>query len=236
MFVDSIGLPDRSEEFDYLLSGAVIDDEFDDSRLPFGIFPKTTLQKVQFSNITLFCGGSCTPKNLLLDIIAGKLGLNTHDEYQKSSCFADYLDLCYVKYTKFNVRNFDKVYVSRRMAFEYLEKNAYCFDNREGLLQFFENKLKPRSLCILQEPELSMSYSELESFVMLINDFVKYSGTQFLISTNSPVIMEIKDSLIYDFDDNIVIPKTWYYSPNARAYGEFFEKISKEHKVNHLEK
>lgn len=236
MFIDSIGIPDRSEELDYLLTGVVVDDELDDSKLPFGIFPKLALQRIDLSKITLFCGNSGAPKNLLLDIIAAKLGIDTGDEYQKTPCFSDYLDLCYVKYTNPSIKSFDKVYVSRRSTYEYFQKNAYCFDGREGLLEFFESRLKSGSLCILQEPELSMSYRELESLVLLIKDLVKYSGNQFIISTNSPVIMEMRDALIYDFDDSVVMAKTWYYSSNARSYSEFFEKINDEHKSKNFKK
>lgn len=71
----------------------------------------------------------------------------------------------------------------------------------ESYLELFKSRLKPNSLYLLDEPELSLSPIRQFALISLIKDMVK-QNCQFIIITHSPILMAIEGSEIYNFDDN----------------------------------
>lgn len=61
---------------------------------PFAVFPKMELEHLEFGNITILYGGNGTGKSTLLNIIAEKLNLTRVTDFNKSSFFNDYVELC----------------------------------------------------------------------------------------------------------------------------------------------
>ena len=229
MYLKRFGFPSHSEERGYLVNC----DAADDNVTPFGIFPKRSLEHIDFSDVTILCGSSDSEKDLVLELIAQKLGVGDLKSKLSASIVNGYLGMCYTRYAEYIEKrtDVDKIYVSRDSALSYLDKNRYCFDGNNTLLHFYENEIEGKTICLLQEPETCMSFEETVALACLIEDFVSYSKTQFIISTNSPAILGIKNALIYDFDDRIVVGRTWCSSAKALKHITFYQELVQKHKT-----
>lgn len=73
----------------------------------------------------------------------------------------------------------------------------------EGYIELFKSRLIPNALYILDEPELSLSPMRQLSLIALINEMLK-KNCQFILITHSPILMAIKESVIYTFDDDTI--------------------------------
>lgn len=228
MYLKRFGFPSYGDERGYLSNC----DTGDGMPIPFGIFPNKCLDHIDMSGVTVFCGSSECEKNLVLDIIAAKLGVAEIDGALDRSIVRGYLDMCYTRYAEYIEKrsDIDKIYISREGALEHLNKNKYRFDGNDTLLHFYESKIKGKTICLLQEPEAFMSFEETVALACLIEDFATYSKTQFIISTNSLAILGIKDALIYDFDDSIVMGKTWHNSSKAQRHISYYRELIESHK------
>jgi predicted ATPase len=68
----------------------------------------------------------------------------------------------------------------------------------EGFLSFFKARMHQKGIYLLDEPETPLSAINQYQLVVLITDLVR-AGSQVIIATHSPIIMAIKDALIYQF-------------------------------------
>ncbi len=72
----------------------------------------------------------------------------------------------------------------------------------ESFLEFFNSRFSVPGIYILDEPETPLSYENQYALLVMIKDMVK-KGAQFIISTHSPIISSIDDSVIYDLDSDL---------------------------------
>lgn len=70
----------------------------------------------------------------------------------------------------------------------------------EGFLTFFKERIHQKGIYILDEPESPLSAINQYQLLVMITDIVK-NGSQVIIATHSPILMGIKDALIYQFSD-----------------------------------
>ena len=70
----------------------------------------------------------------------------------------------------------------------------------EGFLDFFKARMHRQGIYLLDEPETPLSAINQYQLVVLITDLVK-EGSQVIIATHSPIIMAIKDAVIYQFEE-----------------------------------
>ena len=237
MILKKIKLPNRDLELDYLLagSGSIGMPMPPDACVPFNIFPRKRFDTVDFENVTFLCGGSSTEKNLLLRIIASKMGCVGLPYGISERCLEGYLELCCV------VRNEGAEdakppiqLITKEQIYEFIKEgySSIATDRCWSVLDLYDKEITSGSLCFIEEPEMGMSLSEQEQFANLIYDFAHSSGNQFVITTNSPLIMGIPRAVIYDFDRDVVIPETWYNSRTAKEYKRQYEKIKAQHRMN----
>ncbi|MBS4199646.1 AAA family ATPase [Bacillus sp. FJAT-49732] len=69
----------------------------------------------------------------------------------------------------------------------------------ESYLDYFQARVRPNGLYLLDEPETPLSPMRQLSLISIILDAVK-QGSQFIIITHSPIIMALPDADIYSFD------------------------------------
>lgn len=234
MIIEKFKLPDRDSELDYLLSGGATRGmpSKGDGSAPFNIFTKRNLDTVSFGSITIFCGSSNTEKNLLLRIIAAKLGSVHMPEGMSERCLEDYLNLCYVKHESFEDRRETQfMLITKEQSEGYIRKMYadIARDNIWSVVGFYENIIETGALYLLEEPENGMSLSEQEEFSQMLESFVKGSGNQFIISTNSPILLGIPGAVIYDFDEQVIRPEPWHRSRVAQRYVDYLEALRREH-------
>ena len=61
---------------------------------PFGVFPRIGLHTIDFSDLTVFCGGNGTGKTTLLNVIAETLRLPRLGLFNTSEAFGSYVQMC----------------------------------------------------------------------------------------------------------------------------------------------
>lgn len=71
----------------------------------------------------------------------------------------------------------------------------------EAFLALMKNRFGDNGLYILDEPEAALSPNRQMSILTLIHDLVK-QGSQFIISTHSPILLAYPSSIIYEISDN----------------------------------
>ena len=228
MYLKRFGFPSYSEEKGYLFNC----DTGEESVTPFSIFPQRNLANIDFAGVTIFCGSSDSEKNLVLDLIACKLGIIECVDGLNENLINGYLGMCYTRYAEYIEKrsDVDKIYISREQALKHIAENKYRFDGNNTLLHFYESRMKGKTICLIQEPETGMSLEEIMALTCLIEDFSVYSKTQFIISTNSALLLGIKDALIYNFDDRIIMGRTWYNSSKAAKYVSFYRELIQKHR------
>ena len=205
-----------------------------DGYVPFNIFPRRRFDTVDFAGVTLFCGGSNTEKNLLLRILASKMGCVSLPEGMSKRCLADYLSLCCtVVAEESEEREVEIQLITKEQTLSFLKEKYADITNDMSwsVLDLYDKEINSGTLCFIEEPEIGMSVSEQIQFADLVYDLVRNSGSQFVITTNSPFIMGISHAVIYDFDRDVILPETWYSSSVAKEYAKRYEDIRKKHRM-----
>lgn len=87
------------------------------------------------------------------------------------------------------------------------------------------------SVCLLDEPENSLSPEYQQQLVHFIEDSVRFFNCQFVIATHSPFLLSMKNSKIYNLDEMPMKVCSWTELPNVRAYHDFF----KEHEQDFID-
>ena len=102
-------------------------------------------------------------------------------------------------------------------------KNLESASNGETALKILTEEISENALYLLDEPENSLSPKYQLELKKFIEESSRFFGCQFVISSHSPLILSMKDALIYDLDHGCqTVP--WYDLENVRIYAEFFGK------------
>jgi predicted ATPase len=90
----------------------------------------------------------------------------------------------------------------------------------EAFFLFFEKRLTPKGVYLLDEPEAPLSPLRQLAFLRLIREAVG-QGSQFVIATHSPILLACPEAQIWDF--NAVPPqcRTWDELENVQLWRGF---------------
>jgi predicted ATPase len=198
------------------------------SKYPFCLPTIKNLSSLEFHpKVTFIVGENGTGKSTILEAIATAYGfnpeggtinfnfssMNTHSELYK-----------YIKLVK-GVKKPKDGFFLRAESFYNLATNIDELDREEpGLVSsyggqslhklshgesffaVFMNRFGGNGLYILDEPEAALSPSRQMSMLTRMHELVNL-GSQFIISTHSPIIMAYPESTIYEIKDNIEVVK-----------------------------
>ncbi len=104
-----------------------------------------------------------------------------------------------------------------------LRRNVQERSNGESALAYFVDKIADGGLYLLDEPENSLSPSNVLQLKYFIEDAARNHGCQFIISTHSPFLLSLRHAKIYDLDATpITIARSWVELDCVRAYYDFF--------------
>jgi len=96
-----------------------------------------------------------------------------------------------------NIEELDSIPApSKRIIDSYGGKSLHDQSHGEAFLSLFLNRFRGGGLYILDEPESALSVDRQLTFLSKMHDLIK-SGSQFIISTHSPVILSYPHSIIY---------------------------------------
>lgn len=92
----------------------------------------------------------------------------------------------------------------------------------EAFLNLFQERLVPKGLFLLDEPEAALSPQSQLGFVAMIRDALGRGG-QFVIATHSPILMAIPGARIYSFDHGVVRPVAYDELSSVTLMREFLQ-------------
>ena len=254
---------------------------------PYGIFPFKGLRRIEFSEVTVFCGGNGSGKSTLLNLIAESLNLPRITPFNTSEFFHEYIrymcrwdvpekrgiapgsaiytsdDVFYglidrrvenfetedrraeaaafyrdekakmmqgASFTFRSLDDYDKLVkrleVRHKTMSKYVTAHAGNLttpdSNGQFALNFFREHFRDDCLFLLDEPENSLSPKYQLEVAALIEQFARFFGCQFVISTHSPFFLSMKGALLYDLDSNPVETRAWWELENMRTYYRLF--------------
>ena len=100
--------------------------------------------------------------------------------------------------------------------------------NGESALMHFQSKIEMDTLCLLDEPENSLSPENQLVLADFLSESVRYCGNQLVISTHSPFLLALPGAKIIDLDHHSRIAESWTQLKNPRVYYDFFKKHEHE--------
>jgi len=100
--------------------------------------------------------------------------------------------------------------------------------NGESALMYFQGKIEMDTLCLLDEPENSLSPENQLILADFLTDSVRYCGNQLVISTHSPFLLALPGAKIINLDDHSRVVDSWTELKNPRVYFNFFKKHAQE--------
>ena len=100
--------------------------------------------------------------------------------------------------------------------------------NGENAIMFFQSKIEMDTLCLLDEPENSLSPENQLVLADFLSESVRYCGNQLVISTHSPFLLALPGAKIIDLDHHSRIAENWTQLKNPRVYYDFFKKHKHE--------
>jgi len=95
------------------------------------------------------------------------------------------------------------------------------YSNGESAYIYFTEAIGERGLYLLDEPENSLS----PNLQLDLVEFLSASatcGAQLVISTHSPLLLNLKGARIYDLDHSPIRLRPWYELENVRLLFDFF--------------
>jgi predicted ATPase len=97
--------------------------------------------------------------------------------------------------------------------------------NGESALDLFESRIDKNMICLLDEPENSLSAIHQKDLAQYISDSARFFDCQFIIATHSPFILSIKGATVYDLDAYPVCVKKWTDLNSIKEYSKLFKDI-----------
>ena len=162
--------------------------------------------------------------------------LNDGIDIRREELFEDYLSRKYADHQLKSMADYAewkesydaKSKSQSKFVKERLMRNVDMFSNGESAMRYFVDHITENALYLLDEPENSLSIALQQELCKYIVDSARHFGCQFIMATHSPIILSIKDALIYDLDSDPVKTSDWTELENVRRYFDFFEEHRNE--------
>ena len=90
----------------------------------------------------------------------------------------------------------------------------------EAFLNFFQERLVPKGLYLLDEPEAALSPQRQLTLLAMMFDLVAV-GAQFIIATHSPLLLAFPNARIYSFDESPIEQIEWEQTEHVRLTRDF---------------
>ena len=170
--------------------------------------------------------------DMMLDIRSINEGIDRKREQLAEDYYA-------LKHEKFQLRSLDdldhlqKVTQARsKTKSRFIEnesgKSLRERSNGENAIMFFQGRIEMDTLCLLDEPENSLSPENQLILADFLAESVRYCGNQLVISTHSPFLLALPGAKIINLDDHSRVVGSWTQLKNPRVYYDFFKKHTDE--------
>ena len=195
----------------------------DFNKYPFNIEIIKNFKQIEFKkNVTFLIGENGIGKSTFIEAMAIYLGLPSEGGTQNFMFSTKNTSSDLYKYLKIRIENTPKTKFFLRAESFYnfstevqrLVEEDYFFtlynsyggnlhecSHGESFLNLVKYRFSDNGLYILDEPEAALSPSRQMSLLCLIDELAK-KGSQFIISTHSPILISYRDGEIFDLNDN----------------------------------
>ncbi len=102
----------------------------------------------------------------------------------------------------------------------------------EAFLNFFQQRLVPRGLYLMDEPEAALSPQRQLALLAMMFDLVA-NDAQFIVATHSPLLLAYPGARIYSFDTTPIEPIEWAQAEHVRLTTDFL--ANPERYLRHLQ-
>nr|WP_313794794.1 AAA family ATPase [Fundicoccus culcitae] len=92
----------------------------------------------------------------------------------------------------------------------------------QSFMSLFQARLRPNALYILDEPETPLSPQNQLSLLYLIDDYAK-QGSQFIISTHSPILMAYPEADLYEISVQGITPTKYHDIEHVQFMQNFMQ-------------
>jgi len=99
-------------------------------------------------------------------------------------------------------------------------EDADALSHGEAFFNFFEKRIAPRGLYLLDEPEAPLSPLRQLAFLSLVKEATK-NGSQFIIASHSPILLAYPDAQIFDFNSTSPTPTKYEDLENVNLWRSF---------------
>lgn len=170
--------------------------------------------------------------DFMLDIRAVNDGI----EQNRRQLAADYWDLQHSDFKLRSMEDYDqlkKMNDARRKTISRFvgtrsQDSVREQSNGESALQYFRQRIESDTLCLLDEPENSLSAENQVILSDFLAESVRYCGCQLVISTHSPFLLALPGAKIIDLDHGSRVVDSWAELKNMRVWHDFFSAHSAE--------
>ena len=174
--------------------------------------------------------------DMMLDIRS----INEGIDRRREKLAEDYYDL---KQEKFQIRSLEDLDHLHRINQARSKTKSRFIENESGkslrersngesALMYFQGKIEMDTLCLLDEPENSLSPENQVILADFLAESVRYCGNQLVISTHSPFLLALPGAKIINLDEQSRVVDSWTELKNPRVYYDFFRKHADEFEGN----
>lgn len=78
----------------------------------------------------------------------------------------------------------------------------------QGFLDFFQSRLHPKGLYLMDEPEAALSYVNQLALIYIMQEAVA-AGSQFILATHSPILSAYPDAALFEIQDGQLMRSTY---------------------------
>ncbi len=194
------------------------------------------------SSIIFFVGENGSGKSTLLDAIARKSGINHWEKPRRHLAHNNPYETKLKNYLTARWANgsVSGSYFRSETFFEladFLDDVALCDPGRlayhggrilnnlshgEGILAYFEGRLRLRGLYFLDEPESALSPASQVKFLNLLRQYAADGQAQFIIATHSPILLACPGAQIFSFDKHRIEEVSYEETAHFKLYQQFF--------------
>ncbi len=170
--------------------------------------------------------------DMMLDIRSINEGIDRKREQLAEDYYA-------LKHEKFQLKSLDDLDHLQKVTQAHSKTKSRFIENESGrslrersngenAIMFFQGKIEMDTLCLLDEPENSLSPENQLILADFLAESVRYCGNQLVISTHSPFLLALPGAKIINLDDHSRVVGSWTELKNPRVYYDFFMKHAGE--------
>jgi predicted ATPase len=221
---------------------SLLNDRITETRkYPFNIPTMASLNTLEISSrVCFFVGENGTGKSTLLEAISAHYGFGleggnrnfspqTTDSAAAIEPLVKALRLSFTKRTGrgfyLRAESFFSVasYVDQLGASEsYGGKSLHDQSHGESFLSLLQNRFTRAGFYLMDEPEAALSPQRQLSFLIILHDLVKKNDNiQFIIATNSPILLAYPGAQIFSFDEGKIHQIEYRESQPFRLVSQF---------------